>query len=57
MPTLNKAVAAAVSEQAESSAAKAPQITSKMDNISPVIDFLEGRNCLTGVCIQITVRF
>lgn len=54
MPILNKAAAAAISEQNESPAsiAKAPLITSKIDNTSPIVEFLEGKNCLTGVRIS-----
>lgn len=55
MPVINKAAAAAIAEQNESptSAVKAPSITSKIDNTSPVIEFLEGKNCLTGVRIHL----
>lgn len=52
MPVFNKAAAAAIAEQNESpaSSAKTPLITPKVDSTSPIIEFLEGKNCLTGVC-------
>lgn len=55
MPALSKAAQAAISEQSEAptSPAKTPHITSKVDNTSPVIEFLEGKNCLTGVRIHL----
>lgn len=51
MPAINKAAVAALAEQNElpTSAAKTPLITSKIVNTSPVVEFLEGKNCLTGV--------
>lgn len=54
MPVINKAAAAAISEQNESpiTVARAPPITSKIDNTSPVVEFLEGKNCLIGVRIS-----
>lgn len=57
LPNINKVVAAALSESAndDSSASSTPKVSllsSKSDSLSPVIDFLEGRHCLTGVSIK-----
>lgn len=56
LPDLNKIVAAAlaggmdtdISTSSSTPPPKTPLIQNKMD-LSPVIDFLEGKNCLTGV--------
>lgn len=55
LPDLNKVVAAALAGELDddtvpSTPPKTPLLQSKMDSLSPVIDFLEGKNCLTGVC-------
>lgn len=57
LPDLNKVVAAALAgeldDDTSSSPSKTPLLQTKMDSLSPVIDFLEGKNCLTGVCVFI----
>lgn len=53
LPDLSKVVAAALAGESEDDSASTtqskPLLQSKMDSLSPVIDFLEGKNCLTGV--------
>lgn len=58
IPDLNKVVAEALAAEAaeddpsSTSSLKSPLLQTKVDNLSPVIDFLEGKNCLTGVSID-----
>lgn len=50
LPDLNKVVAAALLDAEEDAAAmKSPLLQTKVDSLSPVLEFLEGKNCLTGV--------
>lgn len=65
LPEFNKVVAAALagefdedssssssassSSSSSSSTQPKPLLSTKLDNLSPVIDFLEGKHCLTGV--------
>lgn len=58
MPAINKAAAAALAEQNEltTTTAKTPLITSKIVSTSPIVEFLEGKNCLTGVRKQISIN-
>lgn len=53
LPNINKVVQAALAEssldESASSAPKMSLLNSKVDNLSPVIEFLEGKHCLTGV--------
>lgn len=53
LPDLSKVVAAALAGESDDDSASTvpskPLLQSKMDSLSPVIDFLEGKNCLTGV--------
>lgn len=55
IPDLNKVVAEALAAEAgdedssSTSSLKSPLLQTKVDNLSPVIEFLEGKNCLTGV--------
>lgn len=54
IPNLNKVVAAALSENTVddpsiSTSSKAALLSTKISDLSPVIDFLEGKHCLTGV--------
>lgn len=61
LPEFNKVVAAALagefdddssplsSSSSSSSTQPKPLLQTKVDNLSPVIDFLEGKHCLTGV--------
>lgn len=47
---MNKAISAAMTETSETVPSdKTPIISSKVDNTSPVMDFLSGKHCLTGV--------
>lgn len=65
LPNINKVVAAALSENANEDTSSAPAtsptskislLSSKSDSLSPVIDFLEGRHCLTGVSTQFFIN-
>lgn len=52
LPDINKVVAAAMGEVDDSGLSpspKSPLLQTKVDALSPVLDFLEGKNCLTGV--------
>lgn len=56
MPLINKAVAEAMAEAAAAdkaipTAPKTTVVSSTVDDTSPVIDFLQGKHCLTGVSI------
>lgn len=54
LPDINKVVAAAMGEVDDSGLSpspKSPLLQTKVDALSPVLDFLEGKNCLTGVSI------
>lgn len=58
LPNINKVVVAALSENAldddspTSSSPKSTSLTKKID-LTPVLDFLEGKHCLTGVSIHL----
>lgn len=55
LPDINKVVAAALGEVDDSGlspSSKTPLLQTKVDNLSPVLDFLEGKNCLTGVSFK-----
>lgn len=63
LPEFNKAIAAALagefdddsltssplSSSSQPSAQPKPLLQTKVDSLSPVLDFLEGKHCLTGV--------
>lgn len=59
LPEFNKAVAAALAGEFDDDSLTSsspslptqpkPLLQTKVDNLSPVIDFLEGKHCLTGV--------
>lgn len=54
IPDVNKVIAAALAgekneDSTPTSPPKTPLLQTKVDNLSPVLDFLEGKNCLTGV--------
>lgn len=54
IPDINKIVASALAgdkddDSTSTPPAKTPLLQTKVDNLSPVLDFLEGKNCLTGV--------
>lgn len=71
LPEFNKVVAAALagefdedssssssaSSSSPSSTQPKPLLQTKVDNLSPVIDFLEGKHCLTGVSSSCFTRF
>lgn len=55
IPDISKFVANALTgntdddESTSTPPPKTPLLQTKIDNLSPVLDFLEGKNCLTGV--------
>lgn len=56
LPDINKVVAAALAGEQGGDDDPMPTsqpnlLQTKVDNLSPVLDFLEGKNCLTGVSI------
>ena len=53
IPDISKVIAASLAGEKDDDPTtpppKSPLLQTKVDNLSPVLDFLEGKNCLTGV--------
>lgn len=55
MPAITKAAAALTEDEDRESVSKVPLVMPKMDDTSPVVEFLKGKHCLTGVSNSIGI--